>query len=231
MIRINNASTFLSARYIANGRFGRWRYGSASCGFCAGGWGRTGCRCGSNSGTARAFDLGPTPKITLVLTTPTLQRSLVRGDIDALGDAYVAGTLRVEGRLGDIIGVGIALAQRAGQLAWLGQLLTPIAKLRRFTHSRAADAAAISHHYDVSNDFYALWLDRRMIYSCAYFVDRRRGHRRGARGEARPSLPQAPAPRRRSACSISDAAGAGSRSTPLGNTACGYSGLRSANSR
>ena len=116
------------------------------------------------------FDLGPAPKITLVLTTPALQRSLLRGDIDALGDAYVTGALRVEGRLGDIIGVGIDLARRAGKLAWLGRVLAPIAKLRRFTHSRAADAAAISHHYDVSNDFYALWLDKRMVYSCAYFT-------------------------------------------------------------
>lgn len=33
-----------------------------------------------------------------------------------------------------------------------------------------ADAAASSHHYDVSNDFYALWLDRRLVYSCAYFT-------------------------------------------------------------
>lgn len=36
-------------------------------------------------------------------------------------------------------------------------------------HSRARDQAAISYHYDVSNEFYALWLDRRMVYSCAYF--------------------------------------------------------------
>lgn len=28
---------------------------------------------------------------------------------------------------------------------------------------------AVTFHYDVSNDFYALWLDRRIVYSCAYF--------------------------------------------------------------
>jgi cyclopropane-fatty-acyl-phospholipid synthase len=116
-----------------------------------------------------SVDLGPAPKITIVLTTPALLRSLLRGDIDALGDAYVAGTLQVEGRLGDILGVGIDLAQRAGRLAWIGRVLGPLGKLRRFRHSRAADAAAIGHHYDVSNAFYALWLDRRMVYSCAYF--------------------------------------------------------------
>jgi cyclopropane-fatty-acyl-phospholipid synthase len=36
-------------------------------------------------------------------------------------------------------------------------------------HSERRDAAAVRFHYDLSNDFYALWLDRRMVYSCAYF--------------------------------------------------------------
>jgi cyclopropane-fatty-acyl-phospholipid synthase len=42
--------------------------------------------------------------------------------------------------------------------------------LRIGRHSRRRDTAAVRHHYDVGNDFYALWLDRRMIYSCAYFT-------------------------------------------------------------
>jgi cyclopropane-fatty-acyl-phospholipid synthase len=37
-------------------------------------------------------------------------------------------------------------------------------------HSRSRDRQAISFHYDVSNDFFQLWLDRRMLYSCAYFT-------------------------------------------------------------
>jgi cyclopropane-fatty-acyl-phospholipid synthase len=36
-------------------------------------------------------------------------------------------------------------------------------------HSRARDIAAVRFHYDVGNQFYALWLDRRLTYSCAYF--------------------------------------------------------------
>ncbi|MGH6989229.1 MAG: class I SAM-dependent methyltransferase, partial [Stellaceae bacterium] len=119
-----------------------------------------------------SVDLGPAPKITITLTDRALLRRLLTGDIDGLADAYVAGSLQVEGRLGDILGVGIELADRAGRLAWIGRVLGPLAKLdprRRFRHSREADAAAISHHYDVSNEFYALWLDRRMVYSCGYF--------------------------------------------------------------
>lgn len=36
-------------------------------------------------------------------------------------------------------------------------------------HSVERDRKAVTYHYDVSNDFYRLWLDRRMVYSCAYF--------------------------------------------------------------
>jgi cyclopropane-fatty-acyl-phospholipid synthase len=37
-------------------------------------------------------------------------------------------------------------------------------------HTPAHDRSAIAYHYDVSNEFYELWLDQRMVYSCAYFA-------------------------------------------------------------
>jgi cyclopropane-fatty-acyl-phospholipid synthase len=42
-------------------------------------------------------------------------------------------------------------------------------KVRQFFHQRRGNRANIQHHYDVSNAFYRIWLDRRMVYSCAYF--------------------------------------------------------------
>lgn len=42
-------------------------------------------------------------------------------------------------------------------------------------HDRKKDARTIAHHYDVSNDFYALWLDLAMAYSCAYFASASEG--------------------------------------------------------
>ncbi|MFH7439541.1 class I SAM-dependent methyltransferase, partial [Pseudomonas syringae pv. tagetis] len=39
----------------------------------------------------------------------------------------------------------------------------------RVQHDKATDAASIAYHYDVSNEFNQLWLDREMDYSCAYF--------------------------------------------------------------
>ncbi len=41
----------------------------------------------------------------------------------------------------------------------------------RVRHRPEADARQIQFHYDVSDDFYALWLDPRRVYSCAYFRD------------------------------------------------------------
>jgi cyclopropane-fatty-acyl-phospholipid synthase len=40
-------------------------------------------------------------------------------------------------------------------------------------HSKERDRRAVTYHYDVSNDFYSLWLDRSMVYSCAYFKSTR----------------------------------------------------------
>ncbi len=52
----------------------------------------------------------------------------------------------------------------AGQLSGRGP-----AQLNGAQHLRQRDRAAIHYHYDVGNEFYALWLDRNMQYSCAYF--------------------------------------------------------------
>jgi cyclopropane-fatty-acyl-phospholipid synthase len=43
------------------------------------------------------------------------------------------------------------------------------ARLKGRRHSTARDAQAIRHHYDLPADFYALWLDKSLTYSCAYF--------------------------------------------------------------
>ena len=38
------------------------------------------------------------------------------------------------------------------------------------SNSRGRSAANVGHHYDLGNDFYRLWLDRRMVYTCAYYA-------------------------------------------------------------
>lgn len=97
-------------------------------------------------------------------------------------DAYLRGDFEIEG---DIV-AAIAVRDRFGPwtIGWaaamrLLQGTAPVSnvamgispRLRGPLHSRARDRAAIRHHYDLGNDFYSLWLDRHMIYSCAYFSD------------------------------------------------------------
>jgi cyclopropane-fatty-acyl-phospholipid synthase len=62
----------------------------------------------------------------------------------------------------------LAAARAAGARVSL-QLPTAELKSRGRLHSRARDARAVRHHYDVSNQFFALFLDRSMTYSCAFF--------------------------------------------------------------
>lgn len=48
--------------------------------------------------------------------------------------------------------------------------LSIAAKMRGRMHSRARDRQAVAYHYDRSNEFFALWLDSRIVYTCAYFA-------------------------------------------------------------
>ena len=68
------------------------------------------------------------------------------------------------------------------------------ARLRGIRHSRKRDAAAISHHYDVSNDFYRIVLGPTMTYSCALWERPRRRARRRPGCQARADLPEARPP-------------------------------------
>ncbi|WPC05174.1 C17 cyclopropane fatty acid synthase CfaB [Pseudomonas benzenivorans] len=110
----------------------------------------------------KQIDLGPQPRVTLVVKDPSLVAQLAHPSLDALGSAYVEGRLDLEGPIGEVIEIGDALSQ-----ALIGE--EEPGELDYRPHDKTADAAAISYHYDLSNDFYALWLDRELVYSCAYF--------------------------------------------------------------
>lgn len=108
-------------------------------------------------------------KVTITITSPNVLKPLLVGNFSRLGDAYVHGTLIVEGRAEDIVRVGVALAERIGRIPWLARV-GKLAGLLPKKRTKARDAENIVYHYDVSNDFYRLWLDDNMIYSSAYFA-------------------------------------------------------------
>lgn len=117
------------------------------------------------------------PRATLVLGPGLPQRLAPPLDL-ALGEAFIHGDLEIEGDPEAVFAaletpqlpqsprewgslLGIALKQ-AG-------IRSLSAHLRGAAHTPARDRQAVQHHYDLPSDFYRLWLDRRMVYSCAYF--------------------------------------------------------------
>jgi cyclopropane-fatty-acyl-phospholipid synthase len=122
------------------------------------------------------------PPATLVVKSPDAVRRLVTapGDL-GFGRAYVAGDLDIEGDLFSALelrsrfsGFHLSKEQWANALrlaSAAGLRRPPLPKeevrLHGRRHSKARDAAAIAHHYDVSNDFYRIVLGPSMTYSCA----------------------------------------------------------------
>lgn len=130
---------------------------------------------------------GESDRFTLVLRTPDAFRAMFRSPSElTLGEAYLDNDLDLEGDLGDAFRLtdrlvrmrpGFEVRLRCARLLFSlpsssrSRPARPAERLRGSLHSRERDRQAITYHYDLSNDFYALWLDDRMVYSCAYFAD------------------------------------------------------------
>jgi cyclopropane-fatty-acyl-phospholipid synthase len=131
------------------------------------------------------------PAFTLVVRDATVLKQLVlnRNPI-LLADAYFQDRIDFEGDLYAVLHLKghfqtLALSLRERCALWLDAMqlprmqTTPLSQTQNtalnadksfsHNHSKKSDRAAISFHYDVSNNFYKLWLDEQMVYSCAYF--------------------------------------------------------------
>jgi cyclopropane-fatty-acyl-phospholipid synthase len=132
----------------------------------------------------------PSPKpATLVLNEPGALRAILTARSEVtLGEAYLNDIFDVEGNLEAAFELGDILA--AETKGWtktlsLGSLILQLpppkkrsghakereALLNGKKNSPDRDKNAVRFHYDISNEFYGLWLDPRMVYSCAYFAD------------------------------------------------------------
>lgn len=141
-------------------------------------------------GTSVPSDPGQETRFTLVLNTPyVLRRMLLPPNELSLGEAYLDGDWDVEGdvlaamRLGDVfeelaLGLGdiIGLARQVMMLPKEPRIeshgngqASGAPELQGTEHSKDRDRKAVTYHYDKGNDFFRLFLDRKMLYSCAYF--------------------------------------------------------------
>ena len=92
---------------------------------------------------------------------------LIRNPFLNFGDDYSAGNIEVEGELVPFLETVYRALARPGEVRrrskpapdWQRQALNSLPESLRNIH----------HHYDIGNDFYRLWLDREMLYTCAYF--------------------------------------------------------------
>ena len=126
-------------------------------------------------------------KFRLVLQHPAALRRMITPPLElSLGEAYIYGDMDIRG---DLFSADQLIDQLAGRTFTAGEALRLLrqalalptggppravgrgpARLYGRRHSRVRDRAAIQFHYDVGNDFYSLWLDRNLQYSCAYFA-------------------------------------------------------------
>ena len=140
-------------------------------------------------------EIGPTEtSATIIIRSPdALRRILYAPNELGLGRAYVAGDLDLEGDIFALLGVRDVLGERkehvdlgfsraalvelwrmARRFKIIGLPLAPPpeeARLSGRLHTRRRDADAVSHHYDVGNDFYRLFLGETMTYSCGYWPE------------------------------------------------------------
>ena len=136
-------------------------------------------------------DRGSNPRapFTLVFNRPaSLRRMLLPPNELTIVESYISGDTEIEGSMeaasnlaemiGDRLRSPLAVARLVGLVLQLPGTADDDLADARFPerakklgprHTPVRDAAAVTFHYDVGNSFYKLWLDRRMVYSCAYF--------------------------------------------------------------
>ena len=110
--------------------------------------------------------LSATPAVEVVARTWRGLQALAKPALGSLARAYVHGDIDFSGSARKVLGIAESMVGAVDHSREkLGQ------RFKTFLHQRRPNRSNIAHHYDVSNEFYRMWLDQRMVYSCAYFQD------------------------------------------------------------
>jgi cyclopropane-fatty-acyl-phospholipid synthase len=117
------------------------------------------------------------PDVTLRIHSPAAERRILMNPRLGLGEAFMDGAVSVDGE--DIMGL-VELIRRnnpwekggeIGHPTMLSKIAKQLARPFQQLNSITRSLSNVSHHYDLSNDFYRLWLDEDLQYSCAYWAD------------------------------------------------------------
>ncbi|WP_138465111.1 cyclopropane-fatty-acyl-phospholipid synthase family protein [Poseidonocella sp. HB161398] len=109
------------------------------------------------------------PPVRVTLSDPSRLRQFVTDPEMALGDAYTEGTLTVENDdIGGLLALALKNLNGGGKRPHAlrpEKLMSRLSQITSITRAKSN----VAHHYDLSNDFYGLFLDEDRQYSCAYF--------------------------------------------------------------
>jgi len=140
-------------------------------------------------GTVQHGGASPSSDFTLLIRRRgTLRRMLLPPSELSIVEAVISNDLDVEGNLESAMGLGDSIGKRVQSVGGIARLIPKVLALPRddeapplnesrygrslrllTPRSRKSTEAEIRFHYDVGNDFYALWLDPSMLYTCAYY--------------------------------------------------------------
>lgn len=113
------------------------------------------------------------PAVTLRVRDRMALLALATGQIGKVGAAIVEGRVALEGGMRDLMAAAAGLLTRdpvrGRRQHWWHHALVRGRSMA--AHTLGLDARHVQFHYDLSDDFYALWLDARRVYSCAYYRD------------------------------------------------------------
>lgn len=112
---------------------------------------------------------GVSPVATVTIQDRRTLAKLVADPEVGFGDAYADGRIQVEGDLVRFLEeVYESIARAPAARGWYARLMSKWMEHRQANTLRGS-RHNIHHHYDLGNDFYKLWLDSQLVYTCAYF--------------------------------------------------------------
>ena len=104
------------------------------------------------------------PKFKVIINEFPSKKELLADASIALGEAYMDGKIELEGNLQEIFE---SMMRRSESFLNESTLLKFVGKIA--SNSRSKSKSDIASHYDIGNDFYSIWLDQTLSYSCGYF--------------------------------------------------------------